>query len=1341
MADIKLIATTYNPFQEHKKIEKIVVINEPQRLIWLSCIIGGASASLAYNESVSLSLTGEFDFLSLKEAFDEVISRHEALRATVTTSGEHLIIYDEWHLDIPLIDISNVTDKQASIKSFISSEMNEAFDLQNGPLFRAFVHKLSNDHHHLTIVGHHMVCDGWSFGIILENLSHLYNSKITGSKSLLKKANQISEYALTMHDFKSSALHEEVKNYWLSVYQDGIPMVDFPTDYPRPINRTYQSHRFDHPVSLNLVEQLKKLGAKNGASLVNTLLSAFEIFIALKTGQVDIIVGIPTAGQAAAEMFELVGHCVNLLALRAKVDSSLTFSQYLAERKAAFFDAYENQKFTFGELVETLDHQRVQSRIPILPIIFNIDMGMDTLVSFEKLQHQLISNPRVYETFEIFLNATGSESSFVLEWSYNTQLFKLDTIKKLSAQFEQLLETLVTLPDSKVKQLIDKHDTLCKEQQSESNNTLVPYDKETKLSELIDLTALNYPDQTAVVLEDQNLTYKQLKSYSDSLAAYFVTKGICPGDVIALALNYSPELVACALGAMKCGAKVLLIDLACPDFAIENMLADSNTKLILINKSLAYRKITSTDKLFLEDIWLEVNKKELKKPATISLDETAFIYYTFSSSEKLSAIHLKHSSLVNLLTSLKSAPGISSSDKFLVSAGTQLDTKIVELFLPLTCGGEIIMDGFYIGSAGSSLLDFVSRNNITIISAIPSTLKLLTSSLSNPATKLSATIWNFGNGLTKELADHLLSNFNSLWNFYGLPETGIISAIKEINLSDEGINIGKPINNTRIYIADESGNILLNNKVGEVLIAGAGVSAPSIIENDFALRNEASTVNSSEITPGYFYPTGDLGRFSDNGDLQYLGRSDNQITIDGQRIDLNIVEEEIKLQDNVDSAILLAKENRAGRMNLTAYVVPISKENLNESLFIDSLKGILEKQFPMLMQPNNFIIIEKFPLKPNHEIDINALPKVKSASNNLFLDEVHTEMERIILSIWSSILGIGDIDKDDDFFEIGGNSMLAVKMIAEIERKLGKRFALATLITNSTIRKLARRIESSDEQEQWESLVPIKTAGTKTPLFLVHGAGLNILLFRSISKFFDEDQPMYGIQAFGLNDEKEIPQTIEEIARKHIEEIVQVHPTGPYAVAGYSLGGYIAFEIVRQLLALGKEVSFLGVIDTYAINRKSSESNIKLVKKIQRQFYKVPFFAKSFLNNPKEAASYQLYILQNKIRSKLAPETVVKQMVTTNRESEIYKVYAEAYENYDLQPLPIKLTLFRVEKRLYYLDDLTYLGWDKLTTKGIEVNVVPGDHKTFLEPPNDQRFAQTIQLALNKLNVGELEHD
>jgi len=1747
-----LTPVDFNPFEDGKEIDKIVNTNEPQREIWLSCAIGGDESNLAYNESISLDLKGEMHPDFFIEAIHEVVARHESLRATVSANGESLLIYKHLPFETMVNDISGEGDQQQVIDGFIAAAMQNVFDLQEGPLFRAYLHKLSDTHYFFTMVKHHVIGDGWSTGIILEDLSKIYNAKVNGITLQLDNAPQISGYEEEMTAFKNSPEYAETEKYWLDMYKGKVPVLDMPTDFPRPARRTYRANRIDQAIAPELVERLKKAGAKSGCSLVNTLLSAFEIFLHLQTHQQEIVVGLPAAGQAATGYFGLVGHCVNVLPLKSSVNDSSTFSDYLKQRKSAFFDAYDNQKFTFGQLVNKLNIKRDSSRIPLVPVLFNIDMGMDNSVAFEKLTFKLISNPRSYETFEIFLNATGSKSSFILEWSYNTQLFKAETIYSLSAAFEQLLQTLAVNPAITIAELGAAHTEELTSKLALWNNTSRPYDQNAILPQLISRTALKYPDKLAVVYKNEKLTYAQLEERSNQLAACLIEKGIKGGDLIGLATDRSADLLVSLLGILKAGAAYIPLDPEYPQERIEYMLEDSNAKMLLVSAGYRGKFHSSAIELVLEQLGEQLTNYPATTPVINSKgSDLAYVLYTSGSTGKPKGVQIKHHNLANFLLSMQEEPGMTADDRLLAVTTISFDIAGLELYLPLITGAELILCDQQTAKDGRLLLDLIEQKNVTVMQATPSTWGMMIAAGWDK--KYLLKVLCGGEALPKELAANLLQRTAELWNMYGPTETTIWSTAKRIENTSGPITIGRPIQNTQVFILNEANQLVDPGTTGELFIGGEGVAAGYLNRPELTAERFIDHPFSSAAGQK-LYKTGDLARFLENGEILHQGRIDEQVKIRGYRIELGEIETLLSQQDGIKQAVVLAREDTPGDKRLVGYVtlqdeevkditptwkdhwdtiydiaaqsqegvdiaeqkidgivleqwqdsgtllaeakewlqvsvdkikayhaqdiyeigcgggqlmfevapfvksylatdysppaidkliekldadpgkwkhvsakscaaddftgIPLKsfdlivihsvaqyfpdtayflqvieqsikrikdggclyigdiqgmnclemehamnqithskegttlaefqeivnnrvrienefsadpgffyllpglipsitavdielrkgelenqttryhydcwiyvnsahqqveadllidgtglesitalQENLQKNLqksdtavikvsniynartdqdcallqwmathpgntpidlikremmeinqgfqpdlfwdlgdqlnyntyvswttdgtdglfdvvyipkslqnaipkipvpaylerakaadfartpiisnevhvtklILDGWKDTLRQQLPDYMVPGDLIALKAFPLTPNNKIDKKAFPKpqrIGSASQNDQLPQ--DEYERTISEIWSAVLGIELISIYDDFFELGGHSLLAVRVMTAIEKETGKRLPLATLFEHSTIEKLAKKLHS-DEEEEWDALVPIKTSGSKDPVYMIHGGGLNVLFYKPIVAYMDQDQPIYGFQALGLNKPAEPVGSLQEIASAYIADLLKVNPEGPYCLTGYSFGGLIAFEMAKQLVDRGKKVKFVGIVDTYlgSVDDKVTEGSAKLTKKIVRQFTKIPFLIKSFIDYPKDTYNYQLNTLKYKINSiypifKISETAEVKNGSEdlTPYETEIYNIYAAAHEGYHISPAPIKISLLRVKKRIYFVDDPIYLGWKKFAKLGVDIHELPGDHASILHPPNDREFARVLQAALDQI--------
>jgi len=1323
------IPVDFDPFAGQKEIEKITLTNEPQREIWLSCIIGGTDANLAYKESVSLKIKGNLNFQEFKKAVNNLILRHEALRSTVSPNGEKLIVYKDFPIDLNLEDISNLTEpgKDDELKAFFAREMDIPFDLQEGPLVRVFLHKKAENEYYFTIIKHHIIGDGWSTGVMLEDLSKMYNAYIKGDDLLLDPPAQQSDYALSQADFRLTKAYKQTEDYWLNLYKENVPVLDLPTDRPRFSPKSYKGNRIDQPVSKEWADQLKAIGAKSGCSLVTTLLAAFEVFLYQKTNQTDIVVGLPSSGQAATELYDLVGNYVNLLPLKSYVDPGLSFTDYLKSRKKDVLDAYDHQRFTFSELIKKLYIQRDPSRIPLVPVVFNIDMGMDNAVSFDGLEFKLISNPRAYEIFEIFLNITGSKDGFILEWSYNTDLFTAETIRNFNEDYQAILNKIIANPVIGISELAGVESDI----NQSAEEIFIPFNE--TVNTLIADTVKDYSSKTAISFNNTTITYLELDKKISQLTSFLIQQGIQQGDVVALSLERSMEMAIALLAVLRSGAAYLALDPEYPLERIEFMLEDSSAKLLLSSKKYKNRYQAKSKEIIIDEIWESLAGYEQQAPKReIKGSDLAYILYTSGSTGKPKGVKITHRNLVNLLLSIQKTPGINDKDRILAITTISFDISGAELYLPLISGAELIIADTETARDGRLLLDIIEKKKITIMQATPATWQMMIDS--GWQKRLPIKAFTTGEAIPKELADNLLPRTEVLWNLYGPTETTIWSTIKQILPEDKIITIGWPIDNTQVYILDEEGKKVPTGRTGEIYIGGYGVAAgylnrPELTAEKF-VADPYSTIPGSNL-----YRTGDLGKILKNGEIQCLGRIDHQVKIRGFRIELGEIESVITQQEGVKQSVVLVREDSSPDKRIIAYV---TLEGVLENVtdlpreVIQNWKKNLGELLPAFMIPEDFVVMKSFPLTPNAKIDRKALPKPQSKIAEKTVErEVLTRNEQLVLAIWSEVLGLKNLKISDDFFELGGHSILAVKVMVAIEKKTGKRLPIATLFNNPTIEKLANHL-SDDEREKWDALVPIQPTGKKDPIFLIHGAGLNVLLFKSISEYFDTEQPVYGIQALGLNHETDIPLTIEGISKRYIDEILEVNPNGPYSLAGYSLGGFIAFEIARQLKAMGKHIKFIGIMDTYAGNNYYPDSKLtRAFRKILRQFYKIPFFAKSFIKTPKEIINYQKLIIKRKINKLRHTNAVIANGVLSDYDVEIYKKYDKAINDYVLTPFDTEITLFRVEKRLYYLDDRVYLGWNNFALKGVKIKNIPGDHKTFLEPPNDKKFANIIQHAMD----------
>ncbi len=1330
-AEIPKSKEQFDPFAG-PEIEYVVHTTQAQEEIWAACRLGGPDANRAYNESISLIIKGKLYEDALEQALQTLVQRHESLRSVFSPDGRFMSIFTKRDIELSILDYSDLATEQRkeSISGYLKNDAHHIFDLIKGPLFKAGLIKTDALEHQLVLTAHHIICDGWSIGIMLQELGTLYSAHLENQEANLPRPKSFREFSDIQHLLTTSQEYGEIEQFWLKQYEESIPQLDLPTDFPRPSVRSYKSQRLDFPLHTDLLSDLKNTGVKAGSSFVTTLLTVFELFIYQRTGQTDFTVGLPAAGQSVSGMTHLVGHCANLLPLRSSIDTDLSFIEYLKKRKSALFDAYDHQQLSFGHLLQKLPIARDPSRIPLVPVVFNMDIGMTDGVAFKHLEYELISNPRAYEAFEIFLNASGSEKDLLMEWSYNTSLFKPETIEAMMASFEKLLRELVSTPNETLATLFN---TDYSSAYRSLNSTESSYPEEA-LHTLISKQAVATPHRTALKYHAAETTYEELEESANQMAHYLKEQGVSSGDFVGVCLPRCPELLATLLAILKCGGAYLPLDASYPQARIEYMLEDSEATFLITTKELSNSYSKATRHIVLEEMLAEAGKFSNTPFATIvSQDSVAYLLYTSGSTGKPKGVSVTHRGLINMLYSIAKEPGINENDRFLAITTISFDIAGVELYLPLLNGACVVLADTQTARDSRLLLETLEKEDITILQATPSTWQMLLDANWHKPLKLKA--FCGGEALSPTLARRLLTKCESLWNMYGPTEVTVYSIIKQIFLHDTLITIGKPIANTQIYILDKQDHLAQPGTVGEIVIAGDGVAKgywkrPDLTAEKF-IENTIDPDGNSKL-----YRSGDLARLLPNGEIECLGRVDHQVKIRGHRIEPGEIEKVLTDLEDIKSAVVLEQSDR-----LLAFVVPVDPAASNKEQ-IARWRGNLSNSLPDFLVPQDFYILNEFPKTPNGKLDRQALLNTHSDQNNApkKITAPRSKTEKLMADIWKNCLNLEEVDIYGNFFELGGHSLLAMQVMVRIEKQTGKRLPLAALFEYSTIAKLAGLLAAENEDISGDSLVPIQPNGHKPPLYLIHGVGLNTLKFNDLVQNLDNDQPVYGLQGMGITTMDHRSITVEEIAAHYVATITKANPDGPYALAGHSFGGIISYEMARQLQQLGKKVSMLAMLDSYVEPYFYYASPLgKMIGKLHFHFRKKTAFLKGMfsswenfkihLNRKKE------YLVEQKFKSDTA--STEEDRLEYRRAMEVEKMNAIIMKRYHLVPENFEIDLFRAEKPLFFMHDPVYLGWKNIPLGGLNIYDVPGDHLDMFEAPHDIIFAKILQGVLDYRNANQ----
>ncbi|MGB3509032.1 MAG: amino acid adenylation domain-containing protein, partial [Microcoleaceae cyanobacterium] len=895
---------------------------ESQTEIWASVQMGD-EANCAYNESQSLKLRGKLDIETFKSALQELVQRHEALRTTFSPDGSALCIAASLEIDIPLVDLSNLKqeERDSQVAQFRQQAVEQPFDLEHGPLFRVQIIKLQLQEHLVILTAHHIICDGWSWAVLMPDLGKLYGALRQGILPDLEEVEGFSEYAIEQAQEANSQETRETKEYWLKQFSSSVPILDFPTDRPRPPLRTFDSAREDWELSQDLVTSLKQLGKDMGCSFMTTILAGFEVFTSRLTGQEDVVVGISAAGQAASGHYNLVGHCVNLLPLRSQINPQQSFSDYLRSRRATVLDALDNQQFTFGSLVKKLAMPRDSSRIPLVPVTFNIDQALDSSsLPFDGLEVEFFSNPRSFENFELFVNATEFAGKMTLECQYNTNLFEADTIRSRMAELETLLRGIVANPDESIAKLPIISET---EQRlmAQWNQTQVTYPQDKFIHQLFEEQVERTPDGIAVVFESQKLTYRELDQQADRLAHYLRNLGVKSEELVAICLERSPEMLVALLAVLKAGGAYVPLDPNYPKERLAFMLGDAQVSVLITNYPfLDQLSPEDTPVVCLDRDSEAIAQTETSKLATqITPDNLAYLIYTSGSTGQPKGVQVPHKTVVNFLHSMQEKPGLTQDDILLSVTTLSFDIAVLELLLPLTVGATTVLISRQAAMNGEDLIKTLNHSKATAMQATPATWRLLVAAGWQGSQNLK--ILSGGEALPPSLAQELLNRVPKMWNMYGPTETTIWSTCYEIKKPAEKILIGQPIANTQIYLLDAHQQRVPVGVPGEMYIGGAGVVRGYLNRPDLTAERFIPDPFSQD-SQARLYKTGDLARYQPDGNLEYLQRIDNQVKVRGFRIELGEIEATMAQNSAVKEAVVVVREDIPDEKTLVGYFVP-----------------------------------------------------------------------------------------------------------------------------------------------------------------------------------------------------------------------------------------------------------------------------------------------------------------------------------------------------------------------------------------------------------------------------------
>ncbi|MDZ8065183.1 MAG: amino acid adenylation domain-containing protein [Nostoc sp. DedQUE08] len=1050
-----------------------IPLSDAQKQLWFLAQIGD-NGSLAYNISLNIQLRGTLHLAAMRQAVQQVIQRNEALRTTISSQGDFQEILPSLQIDVPVIDFSNVEDGNFQLAQWLQNENRESFDLTNGPLFRVRILKLKDQLHILVVSAHHIITDGWSISVILQEMIALYSATCQGDVCRLEPPMQYSSYLDWHRQYCETDEMKAHESYWLQKFASPVPVLDLPTDRPRPLIKTYQGGRQQLQLDSSLSGAIKQFSKQNGCTLFMMLLSAYTVLLYRLTNQDDITIGIAAAGRSLEGSERLVGYCSHLLPIRGQIVGDVTFVEHLKTCKSLLLDAYEHQDYPFAKLIDKLGVKASSSISPLVNATFNLERPVD-IPQMYNLSSSLLPQSISFADYDLGLNVTEIENELLLECDYNADLFDAATIDRILGHYQTLLMAIIASPQTSLSQLslltaTERHKILV-----EWNNTQTDYPQDKCIHQIFAQQAQLTPNAVAVEFTEEKLTYRELNQRANQLAHFLQSLGVKPEVLVGICVEHSVEMLVAMLGVLKAGGAYVPLDPAYPQERLAHMLGDSQASVLLTSAELESQLPPHSAKLVLLDTdWQAISRQSITNPVSVvEPTNLAYVIYTSGSTGKSKGVLIPHQALVNHNYAIAKNYELKVSDRVLQFASFSFDVAAEEIFPTWLSGATLVLRPKKM-FAVADFVQFVKKQELTVLNLPVVYWQEWVSQMPHISWAENVRLLVLGSErvpLERFITWQQQVGSNVSWrNAYGPTEATITATVYDSQVSLEhqtasSLFIGHPIANTQIYILDHHLQPVPIGVAGELHIGGNGLARGYLNRPELTVEKFIFNPFSNEPT-ARLYKTGDLARHRSDGTIEFIGRIDNQLKIRGFRIELGEIEAALSQHPQVRECVVIASDDQLDNQRLQAYIVFHQEQNVDSR----ELHRFLKQKLPEYMLPSTFFQIETIPLTPNGKIDRLTLNRLGVLINNIEVNMVspRNPIEELLASIWAEVLNLKQVGIHDNFFELGGNSLLAMQLVNQINEAFLIELPLRSLFECSTIAQISELVQTH-KLEQVES--------------------------------------------------------------------------------------------------------------------------------------------------------------------------------------------------------------------------------------------------------------------------------
>ncbi|NOK62225.1 MAG: amino acid adenylation domain-containing protein [Chloroflexi bacterium AL-W] len=1309
-----------------------------QRLWFIERLSPGLSG---YHIPVIVRLNGKLDVQALEQSFLTIINRHELLRTTFhEVAGQPIqIIAPNALWSQTIIDLSAYAAhvRETVARQQIIGVIRQPFDLSEGPLLRMLLIRLDPRDHVLVLTLHHIIVDAWSLDVLVRELTVCYTAFMRGEAVVLPDLPiQYGDFAVWQQQWLQSETYQQQRTYWKQQLVGLPPFLELPTDYPRPPAQTFAGAHQRVVIEPTVRDRLMALGQQEQCTAFMTLLAVFMTLLTRYTRQEDLAVGSPIANRDRTELAGLIGLFVNTLVLRAGFADRPDFRTMLRQIRATVLDAFAHQTLPFERLVEELQPPRDLSRTPLFQVMFVLQHASTTTYELPDLRLSLQGFDTETAKFDLMLSCVERADGLVSTFEYATDLFDHTTITRMLGHFETLLTGIIAHPNRCINDLslltsAEQHQIVV-----DWNDTKQTFPA-TCVHHLFQHQVVQTPDTVAAVSDGIHLTYERLNQRANQVAHYLKSQGVELDSRVGVYLDRSLELLISVLSILKAGAAYVPLDLHYPPERVAYMLDNAQAQMLLTQTDLitAVTQTMHPQVVCLDTQWDAIELFADTNPARrVVPDNLAYVIYTSGSTGTPKGVAMPHRALANLLLWQRNV--LAAPARTLQFTSPSFDVSFQEWFSTWCTGGTLIMISDTTRRDPLALTQFIHNQTIERLfvpfvalqqiaeimdmqHAFPEHLREVITAGEQLQTTPSLTSW-FGH----------TSNTN-LHNHYGPSETHVATAFAlptDINEWTSLPPIGCPISNTSVYACTTQMHPVPIGVPGELYLGGeslargylhrSGLTAERFVPNPFAL---------SDGNPGSrLYKTGDLVRYQPDGVLEFLGRADHQVKVRGYRVEPGEIEVALVQHPAICEAIVVVHKDAHGLTQLIAYVLSAQ----TTAVSVSDLRSFVQSKLPSYMVPVAFAFCEAWPLTPSGKVDRQALPmpEMLEITRQDTLVSPRDTLEWQLVRIWETLLQRQPIGITDDFFTLGGHSLLVARLMAQIQQQFGQSLPLSIIFQEATIEHIARIVRQKRGQH-WTPIVDMRPTGNKSPFFCIHPGSGQVLCYLDLVQALDANRPFYAFQAAGLDGQREPLMCVEDMATCYIDALQSIQPEGPYFLGGWSFGGVVAFEMAQQLQSCGYEIAVLALIDSWAPTPRHAvlDDDTVVLAWFVRDLGKIlgQQITVSYEDLCNRTHDQQLQIVLEHMRAThILPDDIGLQQI--GHYATVFTNNIRATNTYAPQPYAGNVALFRADEQPTDDGMDAWLGWRTYITNEITISTIPGNHYTMVKPPHVQLLSKQL---------------